>query len=136
MLPPVAQREASPAPAVPPVEPSTPFAARVGSGIFASLAFLLAIVALLPGADAPALARFALPAACALAAVALHLNSDQIKASTLYAAATLGTLLISANLLLSADASSLSGELLYAWLALYAAYFFPIRQAVFQMTLM
>ena len=136
MLPPVAQREAPPAPAVPPVEPSTPFAARVGSGIFASLALLLAILALLPGADAPALARFALPAACALAAVALHLNSGQLKPSTLYAAATLGTLLISANLLLSADASSLSGELLYAWLALYAAYFFPIRQTVFQMTLM
>jgi two-component system cell cycle response regulator len=136
MLPPVTQREAPQAPAVPPVEPSTQFAARVGGGIFAGLAFLLVILALLPGADAPALARFALPVACALAAIALHLNSDQLKPSTLYAAATLGTLLISANLLLSSDASSLSGELLYAWLALYAAYFFPIRQAVFQITLM
>jgi two-component system cell cycle response regulator len=136
MLPPVAQREAQHAPAVPPVEPSTRFAARVGAGIFASLAFLLVILALLPGADAPAAARFALPAACVLAAVALHLNSDELKPSTLYAAATLGTLLISANLLLSADADSLSGELLYAWLALYSAYFFPIRQAVFQIGLM
>jgi diguanylate cyclase (GGDEF)-like protein len=70
-----------------------------------------------------------------LAALVLHLNSDQLKPSTLYAAATLGTLLISANLLL-ADADSLSGELLYAWLALYAAYFFPIRQAIFQIGLM
>ena len=26
--------------------------------------------------------------------------------------------------------------MLYAWLALYAAYFFPIRQAVFQLALM
>ena len=136
MLPPVTQREAPQAPAVPPVEPSTPFAARVGAGIFASLAFLLVIVALLPGADAPAAVRFALPAACVLAALALHLNSDQLKPSTLYAAATLGTLLISANLLLSADAASLSGELLYAWLALYAAYFFPPRQAMFQIALM
>ena len=136
MLPPVAQREAQHAPAVPPVEPSTPFAARVGAGLFASLAFLLVILALLPGADAPAAARFALPAASVLAAIALHLNSDQLKPSTLYAATTLGTLVVSANLLLSADAASLSGELLYAWLALYAAYFFPIRQAVFQITLM
>ena len=136
MLPPVAQREAQHAPAVPPVEPSTTFAARVGAGIFASLALLLVILAVLPGADAPAVVRFALPAACALAAVALHLNSDQLTPSTIYAAATLGTLVISANLLLSSDAASLSGELLYAWLALYAAYFFPIRQAIFQIALM
>jgi diguanylate cyclase (GGDEF)-like protein/putative nucleotidyltransferase with HDIG domain len=100
------------------------------------MAFLLVIVALLPSADAPATARFALPAACILAAVVLHLNSDQLRPPTLYAAATLGILLISANLLLSGDDSSLSGELIYAWLALYAAYFFPIRQAVFQITLM
>jgi len=133
---PVVQGEAAQALAVPPVEPSTPFAARVGSGIFASLALLLMVLALLPGTDAPALARFAIPAACALAALALHLNSDRLRPSTLYAAATLGTLLISANLLISDDASTLSGELLYAWLALYAAYFFAIRQAVFQLVLM
>jgi two-component system cell cycle response regulator len=136
MQPPVTQREAPELPGVPPLEPSTPFAARVGSGIFAGLALLLALLALLPGADAPALARFAIPAACALVALALHLNSDQLRSSTLYAAATLGTLLVSATLLLSDDASTLSGELLYAWLALYAAYFFPIRQAVFQLVLM
>jgi diguanylate cyclase (GGDEF)-like protein len=136
MLPPVAQREAPQAPAVPPVEPSTPFAARVGSGIFASLALLLVVLALLPGTDAPAVARFAIPAACLLAALALHINSDQLRPPTLYAAATLGTGLISANLLLVDEASTLSGELLYAWLALYVAYFFPIRQAVFQLVLM
>jgi two-component system, cell cycle response regulator len=136
MLPPVAQREAPQAPAVPPVEPSSRFAARVGGGIFASLALLLVVLALLPGADAPALARFAIPMACALAALALLVNSDHVRPFTLYAAATLGTLLTSANLLLSDSASALSGELLYAWLALYAAYFFPIRQAIFQLVLM
>jgi diguanylate cyclase (GGDEF)-like protein len=136
MLPPVAQREALQPAAVPPVEPSTRFAARVGSGIFAGLALLLVLLALFPGVDAPALARFAIPAACALTALALRLNSDQLHPVTLYAATTFGTLLISANLLLSDDASTLSGELLYAWLALYAAYFFPIRQAVFQLVLM
>jgi diguanylate cyclase (GGDEF)-like protein len=135
MLLPVAQREAQ-APAVPPVEPSTPFAARVGSGIFAGLALLLVVLALLPGADAPAVARFAIPAGCLLAALALHIHSDQLQPSTLYAAATLGTGLISANLLLVDDSSALSGEVLYAWLALYVAYFFPIRHAVFQLVLM
>ena len=112
------------------------FAARVGSGIFAGLAVLLVVLALLPGADGPALARFAVPVACALAALALHSNANEVQPLTIYAAATLGTLLISANLLLAEHASALSGELLFAWLALYAAYFFPIRQAVFQLALM
>src|SRR5829696_8437013 len=77
MLPPVAQREA-PALAVPPLEPSTPFAARVGAGIFASLALLLLVLALLPGADGPVLARLGIPLACALAALALKVNSDRV----------------------------------------------------------
>jgi diguanylate cyclase (GGDEF)-like protein len=133
MLPPAAQREAH-APGVPPVEPSTRFAARVGAGIFAGLGALLVILAALEGGNAPAVARFAIPAACALAAVALHVNADRIMPSTLHAAATLGTLLVSANLLLADN--PLAGEFLYAWLALYAAYFFPIRHAVFQIALM
>src|SRR5215217_8756200 len=108
MLPPVTQREAPPAFAVPPVEPSTPFAARVGSGIFASLALLLVLLALLPDADAPVLARVAIPLACALAAIALGVKSDRLGPSTLYAAATLGTLLVSANMLFSDGASALS----------------------------
>jgi diguanylate cyclase (GGDEF)-like protein len=136
MVPPVAQREAQPAPTVPPVEPSTQFAARVGSGIFASLALLFVLLAALPGADAPVVARFAIPAACVVAAVVLHFNADTLPQSSVHAAASLGTLLVSANLLLSDDASFRSGELLYAWLALYAAYFFAIRQAVFQLALM
>jgi diguanylate cyclase (GGDEF)-like protein/putative nucleotidyltransferase with HDIG domain len=136
MLPPVAQREAPPARAVPTVEPSTPFAARVGSGIFAGLAVLLVVLAALPGSDAPTLARFAIPFACALAALGLHFNSDQARPLSLYAAATLGTLLISADLLIADDTGAASAELLYTWLALYAAYFFPIRQAIVQLVLM
>jgi diguanylate cyclase (GGDEF)-like protein/putative nucleotidyltransferase with HDIG domain len=136
MLPPVAQREAPQALAVPPLEPSTPFAARVGAGIFASLALLLVVLALLSGADGPALTRLAIPVACALAALALKVNSDRIGPSALYVAATLGTLLVSAAMLVADDSSALSGELLYAWIALYVAYFFPIRQAVFQLVLM
>jgi two-component system, cell cycle response regulator len=136
MLPPAAQREAASPRAVPPVEPSTQFAARVASGIFVSLAVLLTVLALLPSSDALAVARFALPATCLIAALALHVNAARITPGTLYAAAALGTLLISANLLLSDAAAGLSGELLYVWLALYAAYFFPIRQAIVQLVLM
>jgi diguanylate cyclase (GGDEF)-like protein len=136
MLPPATQREAPQPPAVPPVEPSTRFAARVGSGIFAGLGVLLVVLAILSSGDAPAVARFAIPAACALAALALRVNADRLSPSTLYFAATLGTLLVSANLLLSDNSAPLSGELLYAWLALYAAYFFPVRHAIFQLVLM
>jgi diguanylate cyclase (GGDEF)-like protein len=136
MLPPVAQREVPQEHAVTPVEPTTPFAARVGAGIFGSLALLLALVAVLPGSDAPTWARLAIPLACALAALALHVNSNKLQPSTLYVAATLGTLLVSGNLLLSEAASTLSGALLYAWLAIYVTYFFPIRQAIFQLALM
>jgi diguanylate cyclase (GGDEF)-like protein len=136
MVPPAAQREAQLAPTVPPVEPSTQFASRVGAGIFGCLALVLVLLAVLSGAEAPALARFAIPATCVLVALLLHFNADDMRPSTLHAAAALGTLLISANLLLTDDASALSGELLYAWLALYAAYFFGIRQAVVQLVLM
>ena len=94
------------------------------------------MLALLPASDAPLAARLAIPFACALAALTLHVNSDELPPSTLHVAASLGTLLVSAYLWMSEDAPALSGALLYAWLAIYAAYFFPIRQAVFQLVLM
>jgi two-component system, cell cycle response regulator len=134
MRPPAATREAGP-PTVPTVDPSTQFAARVGAGIFASLALLLFVLAVLPGAEGPALARFAVPVACVVVAAALHLTAANANSTVLQAAAVLGTMLISVNLLVSDETAALSGELLYAWLALYAAYFFTIRQAVFQLAL-
>src|SRR6185295_8627231 len=133
-MPPVAQREVARQHAVTPVEPTTPFAAQVGAAIFASLALLL--LALLPASDAPLAARLAIPFACALAAVTLHVNSDELPPSTLHVAASLGTLLVSAYLWMSEDVPALSGALLYAWLAIYAAYFFPLRHAIFQLALM
>ncbi len=39
-------------------------------------------------------------------------------------------------MLQSVDGPSLSGEMLYGWLALYAAYFFTARQAAVQLALM
>jgi diguanylate cyclase (GGDEF)-like protein len=133
---PVAQREAQLAPAIPPVEPSTRFAARVASGIFAGEAAILLLAAVLPQATGPSAARFAVPVACALSALILHLTAERIGPVALQVAATVGTVLVSIHVLRSADGPSLSGEMLYGWLALYAAYFFTVRQAAAQLALM
>jgi diguanylate cyclase (GGDEF)-like protein len=134
MHPPVTQREASLAPAIPPVEPSTRFAARVASGIFAGEALILFVLALL--GPHPSTARWVIPCACALCALVLHLAAQRVGAVVLQVAATCGTLLVSVHVLMSAEGPSLAGEMLYGWLALYAAYFFTTRQAAAQLALM
>jgi diguanylate cyclase (GGDEF)-like protein len=133
---PVTQREAQLAPAIPPVEPSLRFAARVASGIFAGQALILFITGVLPHQGGAYGARLVLAAACAVFAVALHMSAGKIGLRWLQAAAACGTLLLSLHLLLSVDSNSLSDEMLYIWLALYAAYFFPVRQAAAQLALM
>jgi diguanylate cyclase (GGDEF)-like protein len=133
---PVAQRDAQLAPAVPPVEPSPRFAARVASGIFAGQALILFIIGLLPHQGGAYVERLVIAAACAMFAVALHLRAEKIGLRGLQAAAACGTLLLSLHMLLSVDSNSLSDEMLYIWLALFAAYFFPVRQAAAQLALM
>jgi diguanylate cyclase (GGDEF)-like protein len=132
----VAQREARLAPAIPPVEPSNRFAARVASGIFGGEALILLVLALLPHAGPAPVARFVIAAACALCAVILHFAAGRLGAWTLQLAATCGTGLVSVHVLLSAQGPSLSAEMLYSWLALYVAYFFTVRQAAAQLALM
>jgi diguanylate cyclase (GGDEF)-like protein len=132
----VAQRDAQLAPAIPPVEPSPPFAARVASGIFAGQALILFIIGLLPHQGGAYVERLVIAAACAMFAVALHLRAEKIGLRGLQVAAACGTLLLSLHLLLSVDSNSLSDEMLYIWLALFAAYFFPVRQAAAQLALM
>ena len=131
---PVTQREAQLAPAIPPVEPSPRFAARVASGIFAGQALILFIIGVLPHQGGAYVARLVIAVACAVFAVALHLSAGKIGLRGLQAAC--GTLLLSLHLLLSVDSNSLSDEMLYIWLALYAAYFFPVRNAAAQLGLM
>jgi diguanylate cyclase (GGDEF)-like protein len=133
---PVAQREAQLAPAIPPVEPSPRFAARVASGIFAGQALILFIIGVLPHQGGPHVARLVIAAVCAMFAMALHLTAGKIGSRGLQAAAACGTLLLSINLLMSVESNSLSDEMLYIWFALYAAYFFPVRQAAAQLALM
>jgi diguanylate cyclase (GGDEF)-like protein len=133
---PVTQRDAQLAPAIPPVEPSPRFAARVASGIFAGQALILFVSGVLPHQGPAYSARLVLAAACALFAVALHLSAGRIGPLGLQAAAACGTVLLSLHLLLSVDTNSLSDEMLYIWFALYAAYFFPVRPAAAQLALM
>jgi len=124
-------------PSIPPVEPSTRFAARVASGIFAGESLLLMAVALLPRDGGPSIrAALVVPVACGLAAIVLHWAAERIGPPTLHVATACGTLLVSTHVLLYADGASLSGEMLYGWLALYAAYFFTVRQAAAQLALM
>jgi diguanylate cyclase (GGDEF)-like protein len=133
---PVTQRDAQLAPAIPPVEPSPRFAARVASGIFAGQALILFIIGVLPHQGGAFVPRLVIAAACAVFAVALHLSAERVGLWALQAAAACGTLLLSLHLLQSVDSNSLSDEMLYIWLALYAAYFFPVRQAAAQLALM
>src|ERR671915_429041 len=133
---PVAQRVAQLAPAIPPVEPSPRFAARVASGIFAGQGLILFIIGVLTHQGGANVARLVIAAACAVFAVALHLSAGKIGLRGLQVAAACGTLLLSLHLLQSVDSNSLSDEMLYIWLALYAAYFFPVRQAAAQLALM
>ena len=133
---PVTQRDAQLAPAIPPVEPSPRFAARVASGIFAGQALILFIIGVLPHQGGAFVPRLVIAAACALFAVALHMSAERVGLRGLQAAAACGTLLLSVHLLQSVDSNSLSDEMLYIWLALYAAYFFPVRQAAAQLALM
>jgi diguanylate cyclase (GGDEF)-like protein/putative nucleotidyltransferase with HDIG domain len=137
MPPDVAERGVPSAPISPAVEPSTPFAARVAAWIFTGEAIILVVLALLPNPGGSwTAARLALPAACATVAVLLHLFAARTSPRTLRAAAALGTLLVSAYAVAWGSGSDLSGELLYAWPALYAAYFFDARQAAAQLALM
>ena len=88
------------------------------------MALLLLCWRCFPRLDASAARRGVIPVACALGALVLHLRADRVGRSTLYAAATCGTLLVGHPAAHRRRAVA-SGEMLYAWLALYAAYFFP-----------
>jgi len=133
---PVAQREERLAPAIPPVEPSPRFAARVASGIFAGLALILFTTALLPYPGPAEMGLFMVAGACAVVAVILHLAADRIGMLALQVATLCGTLLVSAHVLLTVEGPAMSDEMLYGWLSLYAAYFFTVRQAAAQLGLM
>jgi diguanylate cyclase (GGDEF)-like protein len=122
---------------IPAVEPSTRFAARVAAGIFAGEALILTAVALLSSrSDGLGGGRVAIPATCALVAALLYACASRVRPRVLQAAIVLGTLLVSVHAWSAEHEPALSGEMLYVWLGLYAAYFFSPRQAAAQLAYM
>jgi len=117
------------------VEPNSRSAARVGAGIFGGEALVLLAVAVLPGGQLGA-RSLGVPLVCAGVALVLLLLCEKVGPRRLQAATGLGTLLVSIHLWTWGIGSSLSGELLYVWIALYVAYFFPVRPAAAQFALM
>src|SRR5215208_235970 len=122
---------------IPAVEPSPHLAARVAAGIFAGEALILTAVALLSSrSDGLGGGRVAIPAICALVAVLLYTCPVAARPGVLHAATALGTVLVSLNAVGGGHHPALSGEMLYVWLGLYAAYFFSPREAAAQLAFM
>ena len=116
-------------------EPTGRFAARVAAAIFAGEALILLAVALLYRSDLGA-GRVALPVACAAVSAVLFGLSEQMPRWVLQAAVATGTVLVSIHAWTVQNEPALSGEMLYVWLGLYAAYFFSPRHAAAQLAFM
>jgi diguanylate cyclase (GGDEF)-like protein/putative nucleotidyltransferase with HDIG domain len=122
---------------IPAVAPSPRFAARVAAGIFAGEALILTAVALLSSrTDGLGGGRVAIPATCAVIAVFLYAGAGWVRPRLLPAITALGTVLVTAHVWSAEHEPALSGEMLYIWLGLYAAYFFSTRQAALQLAFM
>jgi diguanylate cyclase (GGDEF)-like protein/putative nucleotidyltransferase with HDIG domain len=114
-------------------EPSARLAARVAAAIFAGEGLILLAVVLLYRSSHLGSARMVIPIGCAAIALLLFLRAERTSSRTLQAAVAIGTVLISVSAWSSQNAPALSGEMLYVWLGLYAAYFFSPRQAALQL---
>jgi diguanylate cyclase (GGDEF)-like protein/putative nucleotidyltransferase with HDIG domain len=122
---------------IPAVEPSPRLAARVAAGIFGGEALILMAVAFLSSrSDGLGGGRLAIPILCALLAALLYATSGVIGPRPLKAATLLGTVLVSVHALSAVQEPAQSGQMLYIWLGLYAAYFFSPRQAAAQLAFM
>jgi diguanylate cyclase (GGDEF)-like protein/putative nucleotidyltransferase with HDIG domain len=137
MSPALAYEGRAPVHSTPAVEPSTRFAARVAAGIFAGEALILSAAAILSSrSDGLGGGRVAIPATCALVAALLYACAPVVRPRVLQAAIVLGTVLVSVHAWSADNEPALSGEMLYVWLGLYAAYFFSPRQAAAQLAFM
>jgi diguanylate cyclase (GGDEF)-like protein/putative nucleotidyltransferase with HDIG domain len=114
--------------------PAEPLAARIAAAIFAGEALILLAVALLYRSDLGA-GRAAIPVACAAVALLLFTLAERMPWRLLQAAVALGTVLVSIHAWAAQNEPALSGEMLYVWLGLYAAYFFSPRHAAAQLAL-
>jgi diguanylate cyclase (GGDEF)-like protein/putative nucleotidyltransferase with HDIG domain len=116
-------------------EPTPGFAARVAAAIFAGEAMILLAVAMLYRSGLGD-GRLVIPTACAGIGLLLFLFSERLPWQVLQLTVALGTLLVSVHAWTAQNEPALSGEMLYVWLGLYAAYFFSPRAAAAQLALM
>ena len=112
-----------------------PLAARVAAAIFAGEAVILLAVALLYRSDLGS-GRVAIPAVCGAVAVLLFVLAERMPLALLQSSVALGTVLVSLHAWAVQNEPALSGEMLYVWLGLFAAYFFTPRQAAAQLAFM
>jgi diguanylate cyclase (GGDEF)-like protein/putative nucleotidyltransferase with HDIG domain len=112
-----------------------PLAARVAAAIFAGEALILLAVALLYRSDLGS-GRVAIPAVCGALAVLLFVLAERMPLALLQSSVALGTVLVSLHAWAVQNEPALSGEMLYIWLGLFAAYFFTPRHAAAQLALM
>ena len=112
-----------------------PLAARVAAAIFAGEALILLAVALLYRSDLGS-GRVAIPAVCGALAVLLFVLAERMPLALLQSSVALGTVLVSLHAWAVQNEPALSGEMLYVWLGLFAAYFFTPRHAAAQLALM
>jgi diguanylate cyclase (GGDEF)-like protein/putative nucleotidyltransferase with HDIG domain len=112
-----------------------PLAARIAAAIFAGEAMILLAVALLYRSDLGS-GRVAIPAVCGVVAVLLFVLAERMPLHLLQASVALGTVLVSLHAWAAQNEPALSGEMLYVWLGLFAAYFFTPRHAAAQLGFM
>src|SRR5687768_2098049 len=113
-----------------------PLAARVAAAIFAGEALILLAVALLYRSGLGSSGRVAIPAACGVLAVLLFVLAERLPLRLLQLSVALGTILVSLHAWAAQNEPALSGEMLYIWLGLFAAYFFTPRHAATQLGFM
>jgi diguanylate cyclase (GGDEF)-like protein/putative nucleotidyltransferase with HDIG domain len=107
----------------------------VAAAIFAGEAMILLAVALLYRSDLGA-GRVAIPAVCGALALLLFVLAERMPWRVLQFAVATGTVLVSLHAWTAQNEPALSGEMLYVWLGLYAAYFFTPRHAAAQLAFM
>ena len=112
-----------------------PLAARIAAAIFAGEAMILLAVALLYRSGLGD-GRVAIPAVCGVLAVVLFVLAERMPLHLLQASVALGTVLVSLHAWAAQNEPALSGEMLYVWLGLFAAYFFTPRHAAAQLGFM
>jgi diguanylate cyclase (GGDEF)-like protein/putative nucleotidyltransferase with HDIG domain len=112
-----------------------PLAARIAAAIFAGEAMILLAVALLYRSGLGS-GRVAIPAVCGVVAVLLFVLAERMPLHLLQASVALGTVLVSLHAWAAQNEPALSGEMLYVWLGLFAAYFFTPRHAAAQLGFM